>query len=422
MKFIHTSDWHLGQVFNGYDREEEHRTFFRRLAGYVSEHRPDALLVSGDVFHNSIPSMAAMKLYNEALLMLHESCPSMSIVVTAGNHDSGSRLEIDRSLWSHFGVSVTGGLARKDGLADMDRHIVPVSSPDGSLSGYVIALPHIYHSAYPAVDQDNGAADAATSDGRQAAFYRALLRRVSEINTSSLPVVMMAHLAVTGCDITGHDVPVGGMDYTPLETFGTGYDYLALGHIHHPQFVGRRGSRPDGDVYVMDAPVARYSGSPVPVSFDEDYPHSVSLVEIGAGKVTVEELPVPVEIPMVTVPEEPLPFDDALWCLSAYPSDSRAYIRLNVRIRDFLPANAVAQVSARIEGKACRYCHIRTVRECPAENGGTASLTAEEFRSLTPLEVASMYYRRMFSSEMDDEMKAMFSELEQSEIYRKEMD
>lgn len=78
----------------------------------------------------------------------------------------------------------------------------------------------------------------------------------------------MAHLALTGSDITGHDDTVGGMDYLPIEALGDGYDYLALGHIHCPQTIRNTQKH------------ARYCGSPLPVSFDEAYPHSVTWVEI----------------------------------------------------------------------------------------------------------------------------------------------
>ena len=98
-RFIHTSDWHLGQNFYGYDRSEEQRDFLRQLADIVREQEPDALLVSGDIFHTAAPSSAAVSLYVNAMIDIHEACPGMSIIVIAGNHDSAARLESDSRLW-----------------------------------------------------------------------------------------------------------------------------------------------------------------------------------------------------------------------------------------------------------------------------------------------------------------------------------
>ena len=92
-KFIHTSDWHLGQSFYGYDRSEEQQDFLEQLADIVRQHQPDALLVSGDIFHTATPSNAAVKMYVDAMLNIHDACESTTIVVIAGNHDSASRLD-----------------------------------------------------------------------------------------------------------------------------------------------------------------------------------------------------------------------------------------------------------------------------------------------------------------------------------------
>ena len=88
MRIVHTSDWHLGQNFYRFDREEEHLCFFEQLAEVLRRERPDALVVSGDVFHNSAPSISAQRLFVEGVMMLADSSPETTIVITAGNHDS----------------------------------------------------------------------------------------------------------------------------------------------------------------------------------------------------------------------------------------------------------------------------------------------------------------------------------------------
>lgn len=426
MKIIHTSDWHLGQIFNEYDRTPEHAAFFERLTSIIAKEKPDALIVSGDIYHNSTPSSSTQKLYTDAILEMKKACKEMTVIITAGNHDSPSRLEIDRNLWDYMGVKVIGSVSRREGMPDLEKHIIAIPSSDGGTAGYVIALPHIYRQNYPAVQEedlsDRQEESRPDTDGgsgpvthRQKAFYKSLLERVSERNPDNLPVVMMAHLAVSGCDISGHEEPIGGMEYTSLDTFPKGYDYLALGHIHHPQTL-KNGSL-SGKDGTYDSSVARYCGSPVAVSFDEDYTHSVSLVEIsGPGRdgrktVTVRPVEIPQGIPMKTIPENPVPFESALEALGDFPDETEAYIRLNVSIKDYLPQNASARAVEAARFKKCRYCCMKVTRETAFGSESRPLLSVEEIRTASPVDMAGLYYRQRFGTDLEPEMKSMLEEV-----------
>ncbi|MBQ1797778.1 MAG: exonuclease subunit SbcD, partial [Muribaculaceae bacterium] len=223
MKVLHTSDWHLGQSLYDHERVDEQRDMLRQLAEVVRVHRPDVMVVSGDVFHTAVPPAWAQRIYVEGLLAIHAACPEMTIVVTAGNHDSASRLEANGALWRLAGVTVVGGLARdNEGRLDVSRHIVEIPG-----KGFVVALPHAFLSTIPAPPT-------VERDGRMAWLCQTLLDGVAARNTASLPVVLMAHAAIAGSDFTGHD-QVGMSDSFPFTALGTGYDYVALGHIHRPQ-------------------------------------------------------------------------------------------------------------------------------------------------------------------------------------------
>lgn len=411
MRFIHTSDWHLGQIFNEYDRSPEHGMFLGELVSVVGAERPDALLVSGDIFHNSLPSAQSQKMFADAVLALGQACPGMKIVVIAGNHDSGARLDAYRNLWNRLGVRVIGGLSRQDGHAVFEDHIIEIQSSSGSgLSGYVAAVPYVFRQNYPS--RGTGENEAAPSLARQKAFYQDLLSHVRGIQekrspAEPLPVVLMAHLAVAGSDIKGHDEPLGGMDYTPSDIFPEGYDYLALGHIHHPQTLRMK-------------PFARYSGSPIPLSFDEDYPHSVSLVDVQAGgKVSVREIPLHCPVPVLTIPEKPVSFDEALAALEEFPTDRCAYIRLNVKITDYLPQNASVKASMAAKGKTCRYCGMKVVKDTAMSVDNGMNLSVDEVRTLDPVEMASIYYRGRFGTEMDGTLEALLREVAE-EIHRED--
>ena len=103
MRIIHTSDWHIGQSFYNYSRDDEHRHFAKQLANEIYRLKPDTLIVAGDIFDVAVPSIQAQRLLVEILTMLHDACPSMKIVLIAGNHDRASRLDIT----PHFGITST---------------------------------------------------------------------------------------------------------------------------------------------------------------------------------------------------------------------------------------------------------------------------------------------------------------------------
>ena len=386
-KFIHTSDWHLGQSFYGYDRSDEQRDFLRQLAAIVAEQQPDALLVSGDVYHTPSPSSSTVSLYVKSMLEIHDACPTMSIIVIAGNHDSAARLESDSLLWELAGVRVIGGIARNDdGTANLDRHLVPVGN-----RGIVAAVPFSYPASFPQVPGKS-----VERDLRQATYFQALLDRAASKYPSDMPVVLMAHLAVLGIDTTGHDSAVL-MDAVALADLGTGYDYAALGHIHHPQ---------------QPSPHARYCGTPLAVSFDEQCQHAVSLVEIDAhgSAPVISSLPIKNIKPLHTIPaKEPAGFDTVMEHLQALSGTENAYVRLNVLVDGQLPHDAQTRAAEVLEQKSCRYCCIKRNVTATARQRGT-QMHLEELSAKLPLDVANQFFTDKTGQAMSDLQQEMFNE------------
>ena len=188
---------------------------------------------------------------------------------------------------------------------------------------------------------------------RQARFFRALLDEVGKMNTGGLPVVLMAHLlSIEGSDRTGHDETVGGIEYVPISSMGEGYDYLALGHIHCPQNIKGNGRH------------ARYCGTPLTRQFRR----SLSTLRIyrrikRTGSATDKGNRNRKSIPLVTLPKEPVVFEEAIKLLEEYPDDKPAYIRLNVLIKDYLAPDCNERASNAVRGKSCKYCYIKSNRE-----------------------------------------------------------
>ena len=163
MKILHTSDWHLGHTLYNYDRSREQQAFLQQLTRIVAEEKPDAMVVSGDIYHYSTPSASTQK-----------------IVVTAGNHDSSSKLEIDSSLWNHFGVKVVGNIERNQEEVNLEKHIVEVKDERGILKGYIIAVPHVYPQNFPILDTET------PREERQTRFFQALQDEVEKMNAEKL--------------------------------------------------------------------------------------------------------------------------------------------------------------------------------------------------------------------------------------------
>lgn len=378
MKILHTSDWHLGQMLFNNDRGEEQAAMIDQMEEILKEETPDALIISGDVFHISQPSAGIQTFFTESVMRLRAAVPGMKVVILAGNHDSASRHEVSKILWETQDVYMVGSVD-KDHL---EKLVVEIPG-----KGIVIAVPY---------QNERSIAEG---------FYQDLLDLATARNGANLPVVMAAHLTVDGSDFTGHEdvreKMVGGIDGVDLSMLGNGYDYLALGHIHRPQTVAGSGGR------------ARYCGTPVAVSFDEAYSHSVSIVEIAAHGALPEIRTVEIKNPrpLVTLPTKG--FDE--WepvkkLLEAFPKDKPAYIRLNVKVEDYLPKSAEADARAILKETPVKLTYINARREQKG-SGSQKSITVAEFQAMAPLEVAEMYTQAK-GFHLDDDLKALFREAE----------
>lgn len=399
MKILHSGDWHVGQTLDGYERSGEFRAFFARLKEVAQEEKPDVLVVAGDIYDNGMPSTAAQNLYTTALLDLHRACPGMEVVVIAGNHDSGARLEIARELWGAFGIHVVGGLKRgPEGMVDTDRHIIEITAASGRKKGYVVAVSYIHPLNFPDLTGDT------PREERAHAFFQALLDKVAERNAEVLPVVLTAHLAVRGGDFSCHEnAPdcIGGEECIPADVLGKGSDYVALGHIHKAQPIPGTGGR------------MRYSGSVLPLNFDETHTHSLTLVEIERHDAPpqVRQIPLPATIPVRTLPAEPVEFEAALQELRRFPADEEAYIRVHVKAKDFLPSNSAERAVQALEGKKARYCSIKMVSEALSAPVAAPRFRVSEIRTTSPVEMAKIYYKNEYNSELEPELEEMLREV-----------
>lgn len=331
MRIIHTADLHLGQVmYQDYTRDDEHDHFFNQLEEWCRTYSPDALLVSGDIFDIQQPGAHVKKRFNDYFVALHNSFPSMAIVITAGNHDSPSRIQADNPVWQMGNITLVGMPPASD----------CTSRPDGWQEDYIVALPTGFIIALPFM--------AST----QHDTTQAILDYVARRNNEQKPVVLMGHLAVTGTDFTGHNVEIGRVQTVDTDQIGQGFDYMALGHIHRPQTLGYNDEHQSHSTYPSG--ILRYSGSPLHVSCDEKYPHSVSLVEMEhhGGPVSVTRLRIDEKRHFYELPASGAftSVEESLMAVRQFANDKRSgYFRLTLDASKPFPADFNQQIYQLIE-------------------------------------------------------------------------
>ena len=274
MKILATSDWHLGNLFHGNDRLPEHKHFLKWLLKQIAEQKPDALLIAGDIFDNGNPSAAAQTVYYEFLADATQLCPSMQVIITAGNHDSASRLEAPRPLLTRYHVEIRGNVRKiwkqSNWLYSFDDLIIPVTNEEGE-EVIILAVPFLRSDVVQNASYPQGVND----------FLRELTAEARK-KYPGRKCIMMAHMYAKGSDIAKKDasekIIIGGQEEVDLEGWNDHPDYMTCGHIHKRQ-------------HIWNTDWARYTGSILPMSFAEkDYTHGIDLITIGCDKGEKKEM------------------------------------------------------------------------------------------------------------------------------------
>ena len=299
IKILATSDWHLGNTFHGFDRQEEHADFLRWLLGAVGQKNPDALLVSGDIFDSSNPSAASQELYYSFLDTLTQRFPQLQTIIIAGNHDSAARLEAPRLMLERHRVYVRGLIRRQEeGNFLPDDLLLPVcSAAHPEERAWVLAVPYLRDGDFTrGMSYGEG-----VGEFLRRAVEAANLRR----DRSREALILMAHLYATGSEIAENSserIVIGGSEMVSLDEIDESVTLALLGHLHRNQKVSGRENW-------------LYPGSALPMSFAEKgYRHGAVYYEIEDGRLNgvSEFLDYPLQHPLVSVPAKPLPLTEVL--------------------------------------------------------------------------------------------------------------
>ncbi|MEA3333870.1 MAG: exonuclease SbcCD subunit D C-terminal domain-containing protein [Pseudomonadota bacterium] len=282
MKILHTSDWHLGRSLYGRKRYDESLAFLNWLADLIVSEGVDVLLVAGDIFDTSTPSNRAQELYYRFLCRVSASC-CRHIVIIAGNHDSPSFLNAPKELLRTLNVYVIGSISENP-----EAEVITLSEPNNIAQAIVCAVPYLRDRDIRTVEAGEAVTDKNIKLIKGVQKHYAEVCRVAEKKQAEygeIPIIGMGHLFTTGGKTIDGDgvreLYVGSLAHVGKDIFPECIDYLALGHLHIPQKVGK-------------SEHIRYCGSPIPMGYGEaTQEKSVVLVKFDGRTPQINEHPIP---------------------------------------------------------------------------------------------------------------------------------
>lgn len=248
MKFLHLADLHLGKRVNGFSMLEDQAHILRQILAILDDEQPDGVLIAGDVYDKSVPSVEAVELLDG---FLTELCArGVPVLLISGNHDSPERLAFGGRVMDSCGIHIS---------PVYDGALAPVTLHDAFGPVHVWLLPFVKPAHvrrwFPDADIES--------------YTDAVAEAVAhmDIDTAARNV-LVTHQFVTGGTRSGsEELSVGGTDNVDSGVFAP-FDYVALGHLHGAQHIGRE--------------TIHYAGSPLKYSFSEARQHkSVTVVTLG---------------------------------------------------------------------------------------------------------------------------------------------
>ena len=248
MKFLHLADLHLGKRVNGFSMLEDQAHILRQILAILDDEQPDGVLIAGDVYDKSVPSVEAVGLLDGFLTELRAR--GVPVLLISGNHDSSERLAFGGRVMDSCGIHIS---------PVYDGALAPVTLHDEFGPVHVWLLPFVKPAHvrrwFPDADIES--------------YTDAVAEAVAhmDIDTAARNV-LVTHQFVTGGARSGsEELSVGGTDNVDSGVFAP-FDYVALGHLHGAQHIGRE--------------TIRYAGSPLKYSFSEARQHkSVTVVTLG---------------------------------------------------------------------------------------------------------------------------------------------
>ena len=260
MKIIHLSDLHLGKRVHEFSMLDDQRYILKQILEHVAEEHPDVVILAGDIYDKPVPPAEAVQLFDQFLCGFAEQ--GVEVMIISGNHDSAERIAFGGKLMEHSGVHVSP-------VYDGDVKPVELEDAYGIVQFFLLPFIKPIHVRRCYAEEEIES------------YTDAMRTAISHMERNAdARQVLVTHQFVTGAERSdSEEIAVGGTDNVDVTVFD-GFDYVALGHIHSPQAVGRD--------------QVRYCGTPLKYSFSEiSHKKSVTVVEMkekGNVKVSTVEL------------------------------------------------------------------------------------------------------------------------------------
>lgn len=261
MKLLHTSDLHIGKRVNEFSMLEDQEHILKQILTIADQHKPQGILLAGDIYDKGIPCVEAVTLFDWFLTGLHKR--GLHVFMVSGNHDSSERIDFGGRIMEENNIHIAGTYQGK-----LDK--VSLTDEYGPIHIFLMPFvkPAMVRRYYPEADTYQEAVEAVLSHG--------------DIDKNERNVLVAHQFITYGEELPeqceSETISIGGLDNIDASVFED-FDYVALGHLHGPQRIGRD--------------TVRYAGSPLKYSFSEARQiKSVTLLEVkGKAEVTYEKIP-----------------------------------------------------------------------------------------------------------------------------------
>lgn len=379
MKFFHLSDLHIGKQLHRYNLKEDQQVILKEVITYAKELRPDAIVIAGDIYDKSVPSAEAVNVFDEFLTDLSEITPEIPILIISGNHDSPDRLKYASEILKRHHIYLAGNVPERpeehiekvtlhDAYGEVDFYLLPFMKPAYVKNIFVDGTPETYSDA-----------------------VREIIKR-EKIDYKDKRNVLVSHQFYVGekaespetCD--SEVFSVGGIDNVNIGSVKE-FDYVALGHLHGAQCIGK--------------PEIRYCGTLLKYSVSESTQNkSLTVVTLKAKgeKPEIENYPLH---PLRDVRKKKGTLDEIIKEAQETEKDDYISITLTDEIDPYKPKEQLERI----------FSHILEIRVDNQRTRTKLKEMDEELVMKDPFTSFAEFYKEMQGREMNGEEETIMKEI-----------
>ena len=376
MKILHTSDWHVGKRLMSRERLSEQAEVLDEIAQICEDEQVELVLIAGDIFDTYTPSAEAEELFFAKIKKV--AGEHRAVLIVSGNHDDGVRLSAISPLSREQGVYVVGNSRELKIPQGGNRNTYPTATGKGWVIFQNASGERVFVSTLPYPNEARFKEE--KSDLPYVERMLGWIEEGQSGNTEGLPSIFLAHVFVAGGAVSDseREIDLGGARAIPIDALPK-CDYIALGHLHKKQKMGK------GHSY--------YSGSPLQYSFDESADKGVKVFTLSQNGVeNLQDIPLTKGKKLIRLQAESV--EDAETLLQGYPENL-------VEMKLILSAPLTASDSAKL---AQRENLVSLVTEIHAQE----EMRFESRKGLSDSALFDTYYRSAYGADPKPELKTLF--------------